>query len=74
MNALNLTNVEAHLIDNQGHEYALSVVHLAFEKWRAKVIDKMSDKLVDACLTLIKEMRSGTMFLKFSEKCAFEPF
>jgi hypothetical protein len=51
--------VEAHLIDNRGHEYALSVVHLAFEKWRLKVIDKMSDKLVDACLTLIEEMRSG---------------
>ncbi|CBY18632.1 unnamed protein product [Oikopleura dioica] len=61
VNTLNLTNVEAHLIDNRGHEYALSVVNLAFEKWRLKVIDKMSDKLVDACLTLIKEMRSGEL-------------
>ena len=59
--------MEAHLVDNRDkYEFALSVAHLAFEKWRKFVIDKMADKLVDACLNLIELMRSGELL--FSTK------
>ena len=64
---MNYSSVEAHLVDNRDkYEFALTVAHLAFEKWRKFVIDKMADKLVDACLNLIELMRSGE--LSFSER------
>lgn len=59
LNDRQYASVEANLMDGRGVDYALPIVHLANEKWRHKVIDKIDAKLVDACLTLIKKMRSG---------------
>ena len=49
--------MEVNLAPDIGHEDMLKIQHLSYEKWKIKVLSKIDEDLVNACLNFIERMR-----------------
>jgi len=52
-------NVEVHMVDNNSVDNYFTIKDLSREKWRLEVLETIDEKLVTACLNLIRRRRLG---------------